>query len=40
MRHNARRNLMGKMTEEVCKDVVIKPMLLPVDENEVEGNIF
>ena len=24
--------------EEACKDVVIVPMLLPVDENEVEGN--
>ena len=38
MRHNALRDLMGKMMEEVCKDVVIEPMLLPVDENEVEGN--
>ena len=32
------RDLMGKMMEEACKDVVIVPMLLPVDENEVEGN--
>ena len=39
MRHNALRDLMGKMMEEVCKDVVIEPMLLPVDENEVEGNV-
>ena len=38
MPHNALRDLMGKMMEEVCKDVVIEPMLLPVDENEVEGN--
>ena len=38
MRHNALRDLMGKMMEEVCKDVVIEPILLPVDENEVEGN--
>ena len=39
MRHNILRNLMGKMIEEICKDVVIEPMLLPVDENEVQGNI-
>ena len=39
MRHNAQRDLMGKMMEEVCKDVIIEPVLLPVAENELKGNI-
>ena len=37
MRHNALRDLNAEMQREVCKDVVIEPQLLPLDNESVEG---
>ena len=37
MRHNALRDLNAEMQQEVCKDVVIEPRLLPLDNESVEG---
>ena len=38
MRHNALRDLEGRLMESVCKDVRIEPALLPVLNDAVEGN--
>ena len=37
MRHNALRDLNAEMQQEVCKDVVIEPRLLPLDNESVDG---
>ena len=37
MRHNALRDLNAEMQEEVCKDVVTEPHLLPLDNETIEG---
>ena len=37
MRHNALRDLNAELQQEVCKDVVIEPTLLPVENEEVSG---
>ena len=39
MRHNALRDLHADLLQEACRDVVIEPALLPLDNNlEVTGN--
>ena len=37
MRHNALRDLNANLQMEVCRDVVVKPSLLPLNQEEVEG---
>ena len=37
MRHNALRDLNAELQQEVCRDVVIEPRLLPLDNTEVTG---
>ena len=37
MRHNALRDLNADLQREVCKDVVVEPRLLPLDNEDVEG---
>ena len=37
MRHNALRDLNADLQKEVCKDVVVEPRLLPLDNEDVEG---
>ena len=37
MRHNALRDLNADLQKEVCKDVVVEPRLLPLENEEVEG---
>ena len=37
MRHNALRDTEAKIMEEVCKDVKVEPMLIPI-EREIRGN--
>ena len=37
MRHNALRDLNADLQKEVCKDVVVEPKLLPLDNEDVEG---
>ena len=37
MRHNALRDLNAEMQQEVCRDVVIEPRLLPLDNEIVDG---
>ena len=37
MRHNALRDLNAELQSEVCRDVVIEPRLLPLDNEEVAG---
>ena len=38
MRHNALRDLNAELQTEVCRDVQIEPHLLPVNNEEVDGN--
>ena len=37
MRHNALRDLNADLQKEVCKDVVVEPQLLPLDNEDIEG---
>ena len=37
MRHNTLRDLNCTLQREVCRDVVVEPPLLPLDQEEVEG---
>ena len=38
MRHNCLRNIEAKLLEDVCKDVIIEPELLPVNAEITSGN--
>ena len=37
MRHNALRDLNAELQSEICKDVIIEPSLLPVNNEEISG---
>ena len=37
MRHNNLRDLNADLQREVCRDVVVEPRLLPINNEEVEG---
>ena len=37
MRHDNLRDLNAEMQREVCRDVVIEPHLLPLDNEEIQG---
>ena len=37
MRHNALRDLNAELQQEVCKDIIIEPCLLPINSEEVSG---
>ena len=37
MRHNNLRDLNADMQKEVCRDVIIEPLLLPLDSEEIQG---
>ena len=37
MRHNHRRDLNSELQREVCRDVVVEPKLLPLDNEEIHG---
>ena len=37
MRHNNIRDLNAELQREVCRDVVVEPSLIPIDNEEVEG---
>ena len=37
MRHNNLRDLNAEMQREVCRDVVVEPLLLPFDSEDVQG---
>lgn len=37
MRHNNIRDLNAEMQKEVCRDVVVEPQLLPLDNEEING---
>ena len=37
MRHNNIRDLNADLQREVCRDIVVEPRLLPLDQEEVEG---
>ena len=37
MRHNNIRDLNAEMQREICRDVVVEPQLLPLENEEVEG---
>ena len=37
MRHNALRDLNAELQQEVCKDIIIEPSLLPINNEEVLG---
>ena len=37
MRHNALRDLNAELQREVCKDVVVEPQLLPLENEVVDG---
>ena len=37
MRHNNLRDLNADMQKEVCRDVVVEPTLLPLDNEEIQG---
>ena len=37
MRHNNLRDLNADLQREVCRDVVVEPQLLPINNEEVEG---
>ena len=37
MRHNALRELNADLQREVCRDVVVEPQMIPLNEEEIEG---
>ena len=37
MRHNNLRDLNADLQREVCKDVVVEPLLLPLDGEDIQG---
>ena len=37
MRHNNLRDLNADLQREVCRDIVVEPSLLPLDQEEVDG---
>ena len=37
MRHNNLRDLNAEMQKEVCRDVVIEPQLLPLENEDIQG---
>ena len=37
MRHNALRDLNAELQQEVCRDVVIEPSMIPVENEQVSG---
>ena len=39
MRHNNLRDLNADLQKEVCRDIVVEPQLLPINNEEVDGTL-